>query len=60
MINSESPCISVCQYNENDHCIGCKRHISEITEWNEYSNDMKHAINQDLQTRDLAQVELFN
>ncbi|TQV71134.1 DUF1289 domain-containing protein [Aliikangiella marina] len=29
----QSPCISLCTLNENDICVGCYRHIDEITGW---------------------------
>jgi predicted Fe-S protein YdhL (DUF1289 family) len=29
----QSPCISVCCLNEADVCIGCWRHVGEITAW---------------------------
>jgi predicted Fe-S protein YdhL (DUF1289 family) len=52
-----SPCIKVCKYNDNNHCIGCKRHINEITQWNEYSNEMRHAIQKDLKKRIIQQPQ---
>jgi hypothetical protein len=28
-----SPCIDICELNENDVCLGCKRTIAEIARW---------------------------
>jgi predicted Fe-S protein YdhL (DUF1289 family) len=28
-----SPCIDVCSLNRDDVCVGCGRHIDEITAW---------------------------
>lgn len=29
----DSPCLGVCALDEEDHCIGCRRHIGEIASW---------------------------
>ncbi len=47
----KSPCISVCTYNGEDYCIGCKRHMTEIFDWYDYSDTMRNAILKDLKTR---------
>jgi predicted Fe-S protein YdhL (DUF1289 family) len=39
----ESPCISVCRY-ENEVCVGCGRTVDEITNWYDMSNDKKQAV----------------
>ena len=46
--NIRSPCISVCKYNSNNYCIGCKRHMNEIFDCFDYSDEMRAAINKDL------------
>jgi predicted Fe-S protein YdhL (DUF1289 family) len=28
-----SPCVDICELNDNDICIGCKRSIAEIAQW---------------------------
>lgn len=33
-----SPCISECCLNEDDVCVGCFRHVDEITGWHSASN----------------------
>tara|TARA_Y100001951_G_scaffold20341_1_gene15382 strand:- start:492 stop:695 length:204 start_codon:yes stop_codon:yes gene_type:complete len=47
----ESPCLSICTYNNEDYCIGCKRHMNEIFDWYDYSDSMRSAIIQDLKKR---------
>lgn len=37
----ESPCISVCQVNGDEVCLGCGRTIDEITAWRELSDAEK-------------------
>lgn len=36
-----SPCVRNCCLNENDFCIGCARHLTEITQWTKYSEQQK-------------------
>lgn len=33
----KSPCIGVCQLDENEICVGCERHIQQIIDWPEIS-----------------------
>ena len=51
--NISTPCISVCKYN-NNYCIGCKRHMNEIFDWLDYSEDMRIAIMKDLIDRKIV------
>ena len=52
--NISTPCISVCKYNGNNYCIGCKRHMNEIFDWLDYSEDMRIAIMKDLIDREIV------
>ena len=49
-----TPCISVCKYNDNNYCIGCKRHMNEIFDWLDYNEDMRIAIMKDLIDREIV------
>ncbi len=49
--SSDSPCTGICKYNKNNYCVGCKRHSDEITNWINYSNEMRKAIIKDLEDR---------
>ena len=49
----KSPCVSICKYNENKFCIGCNRHMNEIFDWFDYTDDMRSSIMKDLLTRDI-------
>jgi predicted Fe-S protein YdhL (DUF1289 family) len=49
-----SPCISVCKYNSNNYCIGCKRHMNEIFDWFDYTDEMRIAIIKDLNEREIV------
>ena len=49
-----SPCISVCKYNDNNYCIGCKRHMNEIFDWFDYTDEMRIAIIKDLNEREIV------
>ena len=39
--NAESPCVGVCQYNEEEFCAGCFRSAKEISEWAMMSKEEK-------------------
>ncbi|MEW6990662.1 DUF1289 domain-containing protein [Colwelliaceae bacterium 6441] len=40
----ESPCVRNCCLNAEDICLGCFRHINEITGWQGFSQNEKVAI----------------
>ncbi|WP_372763917.1 DUF1289 domain-containing protein [Litorivivens sp.] len=40
----KSPCISVCALDEDDLCMGCYRTMQEITDWSEYTNEVKREV----------------
>jgi len=45
----ESPCIGLCQLDQdNKYCIGCKRSIDEIKNWENLNDEKKKIINQRL------------
>ena len=52
--NISTPCISVCKYNSNNYCIGCKRHMNEIFDWLDYNEAMRIAIMKDLIDREIV------
>ncbi|PCI40961.1 MAG: DUF1289 domain-containing protein [Moraxellaceae bacterium] len=37
----KSPCVRNCCLNQQDVCLGCFRHIDEITGWNSFSDQEK-------------------
>ena len=39
-----SPCISHCTLDEDDVCVGCLRHIDEITGWHGADNGRRKEI----------------
>ncbi|SMM98374.1 hypothetical protein SPONN_2285 [uncultured Candidatus Thioglobus sp.] len=50
----KTPCVSICKYNKENYCVGCKRSSDEISGWINYSNDLREAIMQDLEQRELV------
>lgn len=42
----ESPCIRNCCLDPQDVCLGCGRHIDEITGWHQASDDERQQIKQ--------------
>lgn len=49
----QSPCVGICKYNKDNYCIGCKRHSDEISNWINYSDEMREAILADLKERQI-------
>ena len=47
-----SPCVSICKYDDNNYCIGCRRHMTEIFDWLDYDDKMKLAILEDIKDRE--------
>jgi predicted Fe-S protein YdhL (DUF1289 family) len=43
-ITPTSPCVRSCCLDKNDICLGCGRHLGEITGWQSASNDKKREI----------------
>ena len=43
--------MSICDYNGEDYCVGCKRHKNEIFDWYDYTDEMRSAIIKDLTNR---------
>jgi len=54
-----SPCISQCTLNDDDICVGCFRHIDEITGWHGASNDRRQEILNNCEKRKLAKPNFF-
>ncbi|PCJ14783.1 MAG: DUF1289 domain-containing protein [Gammaproteobacteria bacterium] len=40
----QSPCIRNCCLDAHDICLGCFRHIDEITGWNSFSEQEKERV----------------
>jgi predicted Fe-S protein YdhL (DUF1289 family) len=41
---TDSPCLRNCCLDDDDICLGCFRHIDEITSWRAYSNEEKQDV----------------
>ena len=39
-----SPCVGICQYNEEESCIGCFRTSKEISQWFDMTTEEKKQI----------------
>ena len=51
----KSPCINVCELDPSTGlCLGCKRTIDEISNWNFKDDKEKIFINKKIQNRDLS------
>ena len=40
-LSTESPCIRKCCLDHQDICLGCYRHIDEIRQWSQRTNEEK-------------------
>ncbi|SMN00118.1 hypothetical protein SPONL_1088 [uncultured Candidatus Thioglobus sp.] len=49
----KTPCVGICKYNKENYCVGCKRSSNEISGWINYSDDLREAIMQDLEQREI-------
>ncbi|WP_196139831.1 DUF1289 domain-containing protein [Aliikangiella sp. G2MR2-5] len=56
----QSPCISQCCLNEDDICVGCFRHIDEITGWHGATNEERKKIIQTCKLRKIENDKKFN
>lgn len=48
-----SPCVRSCCLNQADYCLGCKRHLDEITRWRSYSEAQRQVIMEQLVERNI-------
>tara|TARA_S200000501_G_C20859112_1_gene758970 strand:+ start:2759 stop:2965 length:207 start_codon:yes stop_codon:yes gene_type:complete len=39
-----SPCVSICQLDDNQICKGCLRTIEEIINWSDFSEEIKSKV----------------
>ena len=39
-----SPCVRNCCLNEKDICLGCFRHVEEITQWSSFTEEERKAV----------------
>lgn len=46
-----SPCIGVCRLSEQGVCVGCYRHVDEITYWRLYSTEEREEALQRVEQR---------
>ena len=40
----ESPCVRNCCLDHDDYCLGCHRHLAEITGWRDFNDKKKQAV----------------
>ncbi len=40
----DSPCIGICALDEEDLCLGCRRHIGEIAAWSRLDAEQRRRI----------------
>lgn len=52
MTKVKDPCISICQYDENEICLGCRRTKTEAKTWWRMDEEEKLRVMQNLEKRD--------
>ena len=57
IVNMQSPCIRICILNSQQYCIGCKRHINEISQWSTMPGDIQYNIVQELGERNIDEIK---
>ncbi len=50
----ESPCINICELNNDDICSGCYRSLNEIALWSGYSDQDKLRILENTEQRKMS------
>jgi len=55
----KSPCISVCTYDDHKICIGCRRTEYEIINWDDFTNDEKSAVINDVNQRRAKEQDYY-
>ena len=56
----KSPCISNCCLDDEDICLGCFRHIDEITGWHSADDKRREEILMNTERRRIEQKERFS
>jgi predicted Fe-S protein YdhL (DUF1289 family) len=46
-----SPCVRVCKLDQHNICLGCKRTLEEIARWQQYTEQEKQEVLQQLKGR---------
>ena len=47
----ESPCVKICEIDEDGLCVGCSRTLDEIAGWGSWSAERRGAVMMSLPTR---------
>lgn len=55
----KSPCIDICQYDENHICIGCKRTKTEAKTWWRLTDEEKLQIIEDVKKRKSENTDYY-
>ena len=50
-MNIDNPCMGICEYNDDNLCMGCTRNMNAIFDWYYYTDEQVAAINEELKTR---------
>ena len=59
MSKIKNPCIDVCQYDDNQVCIGCKRTKTEAKSWWRLSETAKLEVLENIKKRRLENTDYY-
>ncbi|MCF8365599.1 MAG: DUF1289 domain-containing protein [Bacteroidales bacterium] len=58
--NIKDPCISVCQYDDEEICLGCRRTKTEAKSWWRMTEEEKLNVLKNIETRSSSAANNYN
>jgi predicted Fe-S protein YdhL (DUF1289 family) len=55
----KNPCIEICQYDDNEICIGCKRTRKEAKSWWRFTEQEKRDVLEKIKTRRAQNTDYY-
>ncbi|OQX80452.1 MAG: hypothetical protein B6D64_03105 [Bacteroidetes bacterium 4484_276] len=59
MSKMKNPCIDVCQFDENQICVGCRRTKIEAKSWWRYNDEQKLEVLENIKTRKPQNIDYY-
>ena len=53
-----SPCVGLCELDDQDLCVACRRSGMEIADWGGYSNEEKRAVWALIKRREAGETDI--
>lgn len=55
----KNPCVEICQYDDNEICIGCKRTRKEAKSWWRFTEQEKQEVLEKIKTRRAQNTDYY-